>query len=158
MFGLGHLFLEAARGLQSGCSRLIFSASFQNFGIDCRKTKEHPAMQIPVHAERISFRTANTHRPPVVEPDFPSFEDGFSPRQARFGGGDERYTLALASRLKLQVETADESSAGSFAKTKQGENTSYTGITCNGQECRAAVALFQEDTGEVSVSEYRWAR
>lgn len=109
-------------------------------------------MKIPANAERISFRTANRNRPPVVEM---SFEDGFSPRQARFSQNDERYTLALAGRLQLEVESRDGKDEN-YTKSVADGATTYTGVTCNGQECRAAVALFQEESGNVSISEYRW--
>lgn len=109
-------------------------------------------MKIPAHAERISFRTANSKRPAVVEM---SLEDGYSPRQARFGQNDERYTLALAGRLQLEVESR-QGQDENYGKSVADGVTTYTGVTCNGQECRAAVALFQEESGAVSVSEYRW--
>lgn len=116
-------------------------------------------MQIPANAERISVRTANTKRPPVVEQQDWSAEDGFSPRQARFSQNDERYTLALAGRLQMEVESREQQpqqDGCTYAKQEAANTTTYTGITCNGQECRAAVALFQEDSGAVTVSEYRW--
>lgn len=40
----------------------------------------------------------------MVERDW-SAGDGFSPRQARFSQNDERYTLALAGRLQMEVES-----------------------------------------------------
>ena len=116
-------------------------------------------MHIPANAERISYRSANTRRPPVVAQ--PDFGDGFSPRQARFSQNDERYTLALASRLQLEVETRAEQPASpeaSYTKKIEDGTTTYTGVICNGTECRAAVALFQEGSGAVSISEYRWQR
>jgi len=113
-------------------------------------------MHIPAHAERISCRTANTRRPHVVAQ--PDFEDGFSPRQARFSQNDERYTLALAGRLKLEVESRQQAPEPGYSKTVEENLTTYTGVVCNGQECRAAVALFQEESGAVTVSEYRWQR
>lgn len=108
-------------------------------------------MNIPATAERITFRTANSKRPARVEPSF-DFEDGFRPRQARFGQDDERYTLALASRLQLQAE----SNTPGFTKTQTEDSTTYTGVVQNGQECRAAVAQYQKESGEVLFSEFKW--
>lgn len=108
-------------------------------------------MNIPANAERITFRSANTRRPARVEPSF-DFEDGFRPRQARFSQDDERYTLALASRLQLQAE----SNTPGFSKTQNEETITYTGVVQNGNECRAAVARFEGQTGEVQFSEFKW--
>lgn len=113
-------------------------------------------MKIPANAERIQFRTANKNAPARIEPDF---GDGFSPRQMRFGGGDERYTLALASRVQLTVETAlDQPPQAGFScsKVETPERREYTTVMQNQGECRAAVALFQEETGQVSFAEYKW--
>lgn len=115
-------------------------------------------MKIPQSAERISCRVANSKRPAQIQPSM-DFEDGFSPRQHRFSGGDERYTLALASRLKMEVESRqDQPAQPGFEYSKQSESgrVTYTGIVSDGSECRASVAQFQEDSGSVVVSEYRW--
>jgi hypothetical protein len=115
-------------------------------------------MRIPDSAERISFRSANSKRPAQIEPAM-DFGDGFSPRHHRFGGGDERYTLALAGRLKMEVESRQDQPAQAgfeYSKAQEPGRTTYTGIVCHGSECRASVAQFQEDSGSVQVSEYRW--
>ncbi|MBS2035785.1 hypothetical protein JST97_12420 [bacterium] len=108
-------------------------------------------MNIPANAERITFRSANTKRPARVEPSF-DFEDGLRPRQARFSQNDERYTLALASRLQLQAE----SNTPGFSKVQTEDSTTYTGVVQNGNECRAAVAQFEKETGQVEFSEFKW--
>ena len=114
---------------------------------------------IPNNAERISLRSANTKRPPVIQDDW-SFNDGFSPRMQRFGENDERATLALAGRLKLEVESHQnqpEIPGQEYAKEELPGQTQYIGVIHNGQEYRGAVAIFMEDTGSVMFSEYRWA-
>ncbi|MBN9415796.1 hypothetical protein ABS71_17685 [bacterium SCN 62-11] len=108
-------------------------------------------MNIPATAERITFRSANSKRPARVEPSL-DFEDGFRPRQTRFGQDDERYTLALASRLQLSAETNQPG----FTKVENEGTTTYTGVTQNGQECRAAVARFETESGQVQFSEFKW--
>lgn len=108
-------------------------------------------MNIPASAERITFRSANSKRPARVEPSL-DFEDGFRPRQARFSQDDERYTLALASRLQLSAETHQPG----FTKVENEGITTYTGVTQNGQECRAAVARFETESGQVQFSEFKW--
>ena len=110
-------------------------------------------MKIPASAERITFRSANSKLPARVEPGF-DFEDGFRPRQARFGQDDQRYTLALASRLQLSAETNQPG----FSKVENEGVTTYTGVVQNGQECRAAVAQFETESGQVQFSEFKWSR
>ena len=115
-------------------------------------------MQIPKDAQLTSYRSANSKRPPQIERDL-DFGDGYSPRSARFGAGDERYTLALASRVKLDVESRkDEPAAAgeSYSKIETPESTTYTSIHQIGNKLQAAVALFQEESGQVSVSQYSW--
>jgi len=115
-------------------------------------------MKIPTSAERLTWRSANSKRPARVEPAM-DFGDGFRPRQARFGDGDERYTLALAGRLRMQVEENLEQPAQpgfECSRTQEADKTTYIGVIQNGQECRAAVATFLSDSGEVQFSEYRW--
>ena len=108
-------------------------------------------MNIPATAERITFRSANSKRPARVEPSL-DFEDGFRPRQARFGQDDERYTLALASRLQLSAETNQPG----FTKVENEGVTTYTGMVQTGSECRAAVAQFETESGQVQFSEFKW--
>ena len=115
-------------------------------------------MRIPDSAERISCRSANSKRPAQIEPSF-DFGDGFSPRQHRFGNGDERYTLAMAGRLKMEVESRQDQPAQAgfeYSKMEDAGSVIYTGIVQHGSQFQAAVAEFQEDTGSVQVSEYRW--
>lgn len=115
-------------------------------------------MKIPTSAERLTCRSANSKRPARIEPAM-DFGDGFRPRQARFGEGDERYTLALAGRLQLQVEESQNQPAQAgceFTKTQEADKTTYVGVVQNGQECRAAVATFESESGAVQFCEYRW--
>jgi hypothetical protein len=115
-------------------------------------------MNIPKDATMLYSRSANSKTPPRVEREM-DFGDGYSPRSARFGGGDERYTLALASRVKLNFETSkDKPLAPNESHTSQQtpEGVCYTSIFQAGEKMKAAVALFNEDSGRVSVSEYSW--